>query len=232
MAEASVLIVEDDRSLRRSLAATLRAAGYKPIEAGSIAEAQRMRAHLKPDLILLDLGLPDGEGLDFITAVRVDALTPIVVLSARDAEATKVKALDRGADDYITKPFGVDEALARLRAAARHAVQAAGSPPIVRTGSLEIDLAARIVRKQGEEVDLSQKEFDVLAVLAQRIGQVVRHGEILDRVWGSASADIQYLRVYIGQLRAKLEDDPAEPRYLKSDSGVGYRLLTMDGSRP
>src|SRR5262245_15077002 len=147
MAEVSLLIVEDDPSLRRSLAATLKAAGYKPIETGSVAEAQRMRTHLKPDLILLDLGLPDGEGLDFITSVRAEALTPIVVLSARDAEAMKVEALDRGADDYVTKPFGVDEVLARLRAAARHAVQAAGSPPIVRTGALEIDLGARLVRK-------------------------------------------------------------------------------------
>ena len=228
MAEASILIVEDDPALRRSLAATLKTAGYRPVEAGGVAEAERMRAHLKPDLILLDLGLPDGEGLDFIASVRAEALTPIVVLSARDSEAMKVAALDRGADDYVTKPFGVDEVLARLRAAARHGVQAAGAPPVVRTGALAIDLGARVVRKGCVEVDLSPKEFELLAVLARRLGAVVRHGDLLKAVWGSERADIQYLRVYIGQLRAKLEDSPALPRYLVSDPGVGYRLIAMD----
>src|SRR5262245_18925179 len=228
MAEASILIVEDDPALRRSLAATLKTAGYRPVEAGGVAEAERMRAHLKPDLILLDLGLPDGEGLDFIANVRAHALTPIVVLSARDSEAMKVAALDRGADDYVTKPFGVDEVLARLRAAARHGVQAAGASPIVRTGALTIDLAARVVRKGGVEIDLSPKEFELLAALAKRLGAVVRHGDLLKAVWGSERADIQYLRVYVGQLRAKLEDSHALPRYLVSDPGVGYRLIAMD----
>jgi two-component system KDP operon response regulator KdpE len=227
MTEAVILIVEDDPSLRRSLAATLKTAGYRPLEAGGVAEAKRMRAHHKPDLILLDLGLPDGEGLDFITGVRAEALTPIVVLSARDAEAVKVAALDRGADDYVTKPFGVDEVLARLRAAARHGVQASGSPPVVRSGALAIDLGARVVRKHGAEIDLSPKEFELLAALAARLGAVVRHKELLKAVWGSERADIQYLRVYVAQLRAKVEDDARRPAYVISDPGVGYRLAAI-----
>jgi two-component system KDP operon response regulator KdpE len=226
MTEISILIVEDDPSLRRSLAATTRAAGYRPIEAASLDEARRMRAHLQPNIILLDLGLPDGDGLAFIAAVRADGLTPIVVLSARDAEAMKVAALDAGADDYITKPFGVDELLARLRAAARHAVQAAGSAPVVRTGALEIDLAARVVSKNGREIDLSPKEFTLLATLAERVGKVVRHRELLKAAWNDQRADVQYLRVYIGQLRGKIGDTPT-PTYIVSDPGVGYRLVEV-----
>jgi two-component system KDP operon response regulator KdpE len=206
---------------------TLKAAGYLAVGVGTLADARRMRAHYKPQAILLDLGLPDGDGLDFIGAVRADDLTPIVVLTARDAEALKVRALDAGADDYVTKPFGLEELLARLRAALRHAVQAAGSAPVVRTGPLEIDLAARVVRRDGREVELSPKEFEIVGLLASRLGKVVRHQELLKGVWGSERADIQYLRVYIGQLRAKLEGDPSRPVLIVSDPGVGYRLLVL-----
>ncbi len=223
--ETRILVVEDDPSLRRSLTATLKAAGYRGIEAGTLSEAQRALAHHKPHLILLDLGLPDGDGVDFIAVLRREALTPIVVLSARGAEAMKVAALDAGADDYVTKPFGVDELLARIRAGFRHGLQTKGAAPLVRTGELEIDLAAHVVRRAGAEVALSPKEFEILAVLAERLGAVVRHQELLKAVWGSERADIQYLRVYLGQLRAKLEPDPANPRYLLSDPGVGYRLF-------
>ncbi len=226
-AEATILVIEDDDALRRSLEVTLKAAGYFAVGVGTLAAARRMRAHYKPHAILLDLGLPDGDGLDFIDAVRAEDLTPIVVLTARDAEMLKVRALDSGADDYVTKPFGLEELLARLRAALRHAVQAAGSVPIVRTGPLEIDIAARVVRRDGREVELSPKEFAVLAVLAVQIGKVVRHQDLLKAVWGSARADIQYLRVYIGQLRAKLEANPSMPVLLVSDPGVGYRLLAL-----
>ena len=226
-AEATILVIEDDDALRRSLEVTLKAAGYFAVGVGTLAAARRMRAHYKPHAILLDLGLPDGDGLDFIDAVRAEDLTPIVVLTARDAEMLKVRALDSGADDYVTKPFGLEELLARLRAALRHAVQAAGSVPIVRTGPLEIDIAARVVRRDGREVELSPKEFEVLAVLAVQIGKVVRHQDLLKAVWGSARADIQYLRVYIGQLRAKLEANPSMPVLLVSDPGVGYRLLAL-----
>lgn len=225
--ETTVLVVEDDAALRRSLEMTLKAAGYVAVGVGSLSEARRMRAHYKPQAILLDLGLPDGDGLAFIEAVRADDLTPIVVLTARDAEALKVRALDAGADDYVTKPFGLEELLARLRAALRHGVQAGGSAPVVRTGPLEIDLAARVVRRLGREVELSPKEFEILAVLAARIGKVVRHQELLKAAWGSERADIQYLRVYIGQLRAKLEEQPSRPSFLVSDPGVGYRLVAL-----
>ena len=221
--ETIILVVEDDASLQRSLVMTLKTAGYAPIGAGSLAEARRMRSHHRPQAILLDLGLPDGDGLDFIGAVRAEALTPIVVLTARDAEALKVRALDAGADDYVTKPFGLDELLARLRAALRHAVQAGGSAPSVRTGPLEIDLAARVVRREGREIELSPKEFEILALLAAQLGKVVRHQDLLKAVWGSERADIQYLRVYVGQLRTKL--GLADTPLLVSDPGVGYRLI-------
>ncbi len=221
--EATILVIEDDASLLRSLVMTLKAAGYAPVGVGTLAEARRMRAHYSPQAILLDLGLPDGDGLDFIGAVRAVDLTPIVVLTARDAEALKVRALDAGADDYVTKPFGLDELLARLRAALRHAVQAGGSAPSVKTGPLEIDLVARVVRRDGREVELSPKEFELLAMLASRLGKVVRHQDLLKALWGSERADIQYLRVYVGQLRAKLE--LAETPLLVSDPGVGYRLV-------
>jgi len=221
--EATVLVVEDNASLRRSLEVTLKAAGYVAIGVGTLAEARRMRGHYKLHAILLDLGLPDGDGLDFVNLVRADALTPIIVLTARDAEALKVRALDAGADDYVTKPFGLDELLARLRAALRHAVQAAGNAPVVRTGPLEIDLAARVVRRDGREIELSPKEFELLALLASRLGSVVRHQDLLKAVWGSERADIQYLRVYVGQLRAKL--GLVETPLLVSDPDVGYRLI-------
>lgn len=219
--ETTILVVEDDASLRRSLEVTLKAAGYVAVGVGTLSDARRMRAHYKPQAILLDLGLPDGDGLDFIGAVRAEDLTPIVVLTARDAEALKVRALDAGADDYVTKPFGLEELLARLRAALRHAVQSAGSAPVVRTGPLEIDLGGRIVRRDGREIELSPKEFEILALLAARLGKVVRHQELLKTGWGSERADIQYLRVYVGQLRTKLNLSAL----LVSDPGVGYRLI-------
>jgi two-component system, OmpR family, KDP operon response regulator KdpE len=224
-AETCILIVEDDPSLRRSLSATLKAAGYKPVDAETLAAAGRAMAHYRPALVLLDLGLPDGDGLTFIAKLREGALTPIVVITARDAEAMKVAALDAGADDYVTKPFGVEELLARIRAALRHAVQAAGVIPVIRTGDLHIDLATRIVTERGTPIDLTPKEYEILALLAARMGKVVRHRDLLKAVWGSETADIQYLRVYMSQLRAKLEIDPSAPRYILSEPGVGYRLM-------
>lgn len=226
-AGATILIIEDDPSLRRSLAATLKAAKYHAVEAQTAAEGLRWVAHYKPDLILLDLGLPDGDGLDLIGQLRPANTIPILVLSARDAEQTKVAALDLGADDYVTKPFGLDELLARIRAAMRHAVQVMGAEPVVRTGGLEIDLGARIVRRDGAEIDLSPKEYELLAILALNVGKVTLRDQLLESVWGSKKADVQYLRVYIGQLRAKLEDDPGAPRYILSDPGVGYRLAQL-----
>ncbi len=221
---ATILVVEDDAGLRRTLAATLKAAGHKVVEAASGAEGLRWQAHHAPDLVLLDLGLPDRDGMDLITGIRARAATPIIVLTARDSEPAKVQALDLGADDYVTKPFSVPELLARIRAALRHGVQARGSLPVVTSGPLRIDLGARRVLRDGEIVRLSPKEYDLLAELAVRQGAPVRHGELLQAVWGSERADLHYLRVYIGQLRVKLEADPATPVLILAEPGVGYRL--------
>jgi two-component system KDP operon response regulator KdpE len=216
---ATILVVEDDASLGAALAATLKAAGYRPVRARTAAEGLRWYNHYAPDLVLLDLGLPDRDGLQVIEELRVRGATPIVVLSARDAEAMKVRALDLGADDYVQKPFGVDELLARLRAGLRHGVQSRGSSPVVRAGDLTIDLGLRTVTQAGQPVRLSPKEYDLLAELAVNLGRTLGHKQLLQAVWGSERADIQYLRVYIGQLRAKLGAGA-----IVSEPGVGYSL--------
>lgn len=231
-APATVLVVEDDAPLRLTLTATLKAAGYRVVEAHDAAEALRWHAHYTPDLVLLDLGLPDADGMSVIAALRAKAATPIVVLTARNQEAAKVAALDAGADDYVTKPFGVEELLARLRAALRHAVQVRGSAPVVEAGDLVIDLGARTVTKAGLAVKLSRKEWDLLAELALRCGEPVSHADLLTAVWGSPRAELHYLRVYVGQLRAKLEDDPAAPRLLLAEPGFGYRLTPASNLDP
>ena len=219
---ATVLIVEDDPSLNAALAATLKTAGYRPVSARTAAEGLRWFAHYAPDLVLLDLGLPDRDGLSVIAEIRQRATTPIVVLSAREAEAVKVEAFDLGADDYVQKPFGVDELLARIRAGLRHGVQARGSVPVVRTGDLEIDLSRRVVTKAGEALKLTPKEYDLLCELAVQIGRPVEHKALLAAVWGDERADIQYLRVYMGQLRQKIGAE-----YLLSTPGVGYQLADL-----
>jgi two-component system KDP operon response regulator KdpE len=217
---ATILVVEDDPSLGAALAATLKAAGYKPVRASTAAEGLRWFAHYAPDLVLLDLGLPDRDGLTVVEAIRAKAQTPIVVLSARSTEAVKVEALDKGADDYVQKPFGVEELLARLRAGLRHAVQARGSQPVVRTGGLEIDFGRRTVVREGEALSLTPKEFDLLSELAMSLGRPVGHKALLAAVWGDEQADIQYLRVYMGQLRAKLGAE-----LIRSVQAVGYELI-------
>ena len=223
---ATVLVIEDDASLNAALATTLKAAGFRPVAARTAAEGLRWFAHYAPDIVLLDLGLPDRDGLNVIADIRAQSQTPIVVLSARDAEAMKVEALDRGADDYVQKPFGVEELLARLRAGLRHGVQARGSAPRVRTGDLEIDLGLRLITKGGAPLKLSPKEYDLLAELAVNLGRAVSHKDLLRAVWGSERADIQYLRVYIGQLRQKLGSAGGAP-LLVSEPGVGYRLADL-----
>ena len=220
-APATVLVVEDDASLNAALAATLRLAGYRPVTARTAAEGLRWLAHYAPDLVLLDLGLPDRDGLSVIREIRARGATPIVVLSARDTEKIKVEALDLGADDYVQKPFGVDELLARLRTGLRHGVQARGSEPVVRAGDVVIDFGRRGVTRAGASVKLSPKEFDLLSELAVNLGRTVKHKDLLRAVWGDERAEIQYLRVYMGQLRAKLG-----PERIVSDPGVGYRLAT------
>ena len=217
---ATILVVEDDRNLAAALAATLKAAGYKPVRAVSAAEGVRWFAHYAPDLVLLDLGLPDRDGLTVIREIRAKSATPIVVLSARSTEGVKVDALDLGADDYVQKPFGVEELLARIRAGLRHAVQARGSLPVVRTGDLEIDFGRRTVVRAGGQLSLTPKEFDLLGELAVNLGHPVGHKALLAAVWGDEGADIQYLRVYMGQLRAKLGAE-----LIRSVQGVGYELV-------
>jgi two-component system, OmpR family, KDP operon response regulator KdpE len=223
---ATVLIVEDDPSLTAALAATLKAVGYRPVTARNAAEGLRWFAHYAPDVVLLDLGLPDRDGLSVIREIREKATTPIVVLSARSAEAMKVEALDLGADDYVAKPFGVEELLARLRAALRHGVQARGSEPVVRTGDLTVDLGRRSVERAGRAIRLSPKEYDLLCELALNLGRTVPHAALLKAVWGSESADVQYLRVYVRQLRQRL-GEPADGPLLASEPGVGYRLAEL-----
>jgi two-component system KDP operon response regulator KdpE len=217
---ATILVIEDDASLAIAVEATLKAAGYRPIRARTAAEGVRWFNHYAPDLVLLDLGLPDRDGLSVIAELRErGSTTPIIVLSARDAEAMKVRALDLGADDYVLKPFGVDELLARLRAGLRHGVQSRGSAPVVTAGDLVVDLGLRTVTVAGQPVKLSPKEYDLLAELAINRGRVLGHKQLLAAVWGSERADIQYLRVYIGQLRQKLGGER-----ILSEPGVGYAL--------
>lgn len=223
---ATILVIEDDASLNAALAATLKAAGFRPVTARTAAEGLRWFNHYAPDLVLLDLGLPDRDGLTVISDIRARGQTPVVVLSARDGEAMKVEALDLGADDYVQKPFGVEELLARLRAGLRHAVQARGSAPLVRTADLEIDLGRRAVTKGREPLKLSPKEYDLLAELALNLGLTVSHKDLLRAIWGSERADIQYLRVYVGQLRQKLGTAGGAP-LLVSEAGVGYRLADL-----
>lgn len=216
---ATILVIEDDAHLNAALTATLKAAGYRTVPARTAAEGLRWFNHYAPDVVLLDLGLPDRDGLVVVRELRAKGTTPIVVLSARDAEATKVEALDLGADDYVSKPFGVDELLARLRAALRHGVQVRGGQPVVTAGDLVIDLGRRTVTRNGSPIALSPKEYDLLSELALQIDRPVRHADLLRAVWGSEKADIQYLRVYVGQLRQKLGN-----KRINSAPGVGYRL--------
>src|SRR5580704_8328040 len=221
----TVLVVDDEPPIRRFLRSGLGAADYRVVEAGDAAEAFRLLAAEKPDLVVLDLGLPDMSGLEVIDAIRKGSTVPIVVLSARDDERSKVAALDRGADDYVSKPFGMAELTARLRAALRHAFQAQGESPVFVSGDLAVDLVRRHVTRGGQEVKLSPKEFDLLRHLVTHAGKVLTHRHLLREVWGPAQADeVQYLRVFIRGLRQKLEPDPTRPTHILTELGVGYRL--------
>ena len=224
----TILLVEDEEAIRRFLRISLEAEGIKVVEARdgalSLASAQRFR----PDLYILDLGLPDLEGLELIGALRAWTRNPIIVLTARAQEALKVKALDAGADDYLTKPFGIHELKARVRVALRHLVtlEDPDARPVFSMGSVRVDLADRRILRGEDEIHLTPTEFRLLTILARHPGKVITHGALLSEVWGKAyEHDTHYLRVYIKQLRAKLEDNPAEPRQLITEAGVGYRLL-------
>jgi two-component system KDP operon response regulator KdpE len=222
-----ILVIEDDPQIRRFLRATLMDEGYRYLDATTAQEGLRQVGMQHPDLIILDLGLPDLDGLEVTRRLREWTSTPIIVLSARNQERDKVDVLDAGADDYLTKPFGTAELLARLRVALRHAIQAAqgSDEPVFASGDLRVDLAHRQVFVGAQEVHLTPIEYKLLLVLVQYAGKVVTRKQLLHDVWGPSYVDeMHYLRVYMGQLRHKLEADPTRPRYLITEPGVGYRL--------
>ncbi|HQS71418.1 MAG: response regulator transcription factor [Novosphingobium sp.] len=221
----TVVVVDDEPAIRRLFHASLSRAGYRVVEAGTAREAMAALAIDKPEVVLLDLGLPDRDGLELIPLIR-GAGAAVIVVSARDATAQKVAALDLGADDYVSKPFDSEEVLARIRTALRHRLASESVTSVVRSGAVEIDLVARIVRKRGEEVHLTPKEYDLLAMLAKAAGRVVTHAQLLRAIWGPGhESDVEYLRVAARGIRRKLEDDPARPSLLRNEPGVGYRLL-------
>lgn len=222
-----MLVIEDDSQIRRFLRATFSDSEYKYLEATTAQEGMRLVGMQHPDLIILDLGLPDLDGLEVTRRLREWTATPIIVLSARNQERDKVDALDAGADDYLTKPFGTAELLARVRVALRHGIQVAqgSDEPVFTSGDLRVDLAHRQVFVGDSEVHLTPIEYKLVLVLIQHAGKVVTHRQLLHSVWGPSYVDeMHYLRVYMGQLRHKLEADPARPRYLLTEPGVGYRL--------
>ena len=219
-----ILVVDDEPPIRKLLRVGLGAQGYIVNEAQNATAAQVSVDEDRPDLIVLDLGLPDKSGQDLLIEWREDGMQiPVVILSSRTDEAGIVKALESGADDYITKPFGVNELAARIRVALRHRLQQQGEKAIFQTGGLSIDLVKRIVKVEGKEIKLSPKEYDILRVLAQHAGKVLTHQFLLKQIWGPA-ADVQYLRVYVRQLRQKIEQIPDQPHYITTETGVGYRL--------
>jgi two-component system KDP operon response regulator KdpE len=225
--EVTVLVVDDEPPIRRFLRTSLTGQGYRVVEAESGAEALKALTRDKPDIVILDLGLSDMNGLDVIRAIRQSSDLPIVVLSVRGDERSKVEALDLGADDYVAKPVGMEELNARVRAALRHRLQQQGAEPIFTSGDLAVDLVRRHVMVKGEEVKLSPKEYDLLRLLVLHAGKVLTHQHIMREVWG-ASTDVQYLRIYIRQLRQKIEPDPERPSLILTEAGVGYRLKVTD----
>jgi two-component system KDP operon response regulator KdpE len=221
----TILVVDDEPPIRRFLRTSLVASGYRIVEAENAADGLRLLAAEKPDVVILDLGLPDRSGLDLIPEIRKTSPVPIVVLSARHDERSKVEALDLGADDFVSKPFGMTELMARLRAAMRHAFQAQGELPVFVSGDLTVDLVRRHVTRGVQEIKLSPKEFDLLRHLVTHAGKVMTHAQLLRAVWGPAQAEeVQYLRVLIRGLRQKLEPDPTRPTHILTELGVGYRL--------
>jgi two-component system, OmpR family, KDP operon response regulator KdpE len=222
-APLKILVVDDEPPIRKLLRMGLSTQGYEILEAPNGKASLELLAR-NPDLIILDLGLPDIQGLELLRMIRArNEDVPIVVLSSRGDEVGKVQALDLGADDYITKPFGMDELLARMRAALRHQLQVQGERPIFRTGDLSVDLVRRIVKVANKEVKLSPKEYELLRVLVQHAGKVLTHKFLLGELWDDLT-DAQYLRVYVRQLRQKIEADPERPQYVLTETGIGYRL--------
>jgi two-component system, OmpR family, KDP operon response regulator KdpE len=226
-APAKALVIDDERAIRKLLRMGLITQGYEILEASDGKTALELLAQA-PDVVVLDLGLPDMKGLDLLKAIRIrNESVPIVVLSSRSDEAGKVEALDLGADDYVTKPFGMDELLARLRNAVRHQLHVQGERPVFRVGELSVDLVRRIVKIRDTEVKLSPKEYDLLRVLVQHAGKVLTNRFLLGELWTDLT-DPQYLRVYVRQLRQKIETNPERPHYIQTETGIGYRLRAPD----
>jgi two-component system, OmpR family, KDP operon response regulator KdpE len=221
-----VLVIEDETQMRRFLRTALSAHGYRVIEAADAHEAVRQAAAYNPDLVLLDLGLPDEDGLAVARRLREWSTVPIIVISARGHDGDKIDALDGGADDYLTKPFSTGELFARLRVAQRHAERVGGDPDaVINVGKFRLDLARRQVFTGGKEVHLTPLEYKLFSVLMRHAGKVLTHRQLLKEVWGPSYVEqFQYVRVYMGQLRHKLESDPTRPRYLATEPNVGYRL--------
>ena len=222
-----VLVVDDEPPIRRLLRAGLGTQGYQTLDAPNAKAALDLMSD-KPDLVILDLGLPDMQGLDLLRQIRAQREdVPIVVLSSRGDETAKVEALDLGADDYVTKPFGMEELLARIRAALRHQLHLQGERPVFKVGNLSVDLVRRVVKVGDKVVKLSPKEYDLLRVLVQHAGKVLTHKFLLNQLW-AVPIDAQYLRVYVRQLREKIEPDPTRPQYILTETGIGYRLRSSN----
>lgn len=221
-----ILVIDDEPQIHRFLQPALEAAGYEPVRADTAAEGLKEIARKAPDAVVLDLGLPDFDGKEALTRARAFYDGPIIVLSARDKETEKIDTLDLGADDYVEKPFGVGELLARLRVALRHRLRQKGADPIVTAGELTIDLIKRLVTRGGAVIRLAPKEYELLTQLVEGGGKVCTHRQLLTAVWGPAHVeDVQYLRVIVAQLRQKIEPDPAAPALIVTEPGVGYRWL-------
>jgi two-component system KDP operon response regulator KdpE len=220
-----ILVIDDEPQIHRFLGPALDAAGYEAVRADTASDGLRELARKAPDAVVLDLGLPDMDGKEALAKARAFYEGPILILSARDQETEKIDALDLGADDYVAKPFGIGELLARLRVALRHRLIRDGAEPVIKAGDVAVDLVNRRVTRKGEAVRLSPKEYDLLARLAEGGGKVLTHRQLLTAVWGPAHEhDVQYLRVFVGQIRQKLEADPAHPALIVTEPGVGYRF--------
>lgn len=228
MTQPRILVVDDEPQIQRFLKVALKAAGYESIIAETGAEALRAVAARAPDAIVLDLGLPDADGKHVLREIRAFSRVPVIILSARDREAEKIEALDLGADDYVEKPFGIGELMARLRTALRHATKTPLAPSVFRIDGLVVDQERRLVMRDEKIVKLTPKEYDLLSTLVRHAGRVLTHRQILSEVWGPAHAeDTQYLRVFIGQLRGKIERDPSAPQIIRTEPGVGYRMVEV-----
>ncbi|KQX51950.1 response regulator [Paenibacillus sp. Root444D2] len=227
---AKILIIDDEPQIRKLLRVTLTAHGFEAAEASTGQEGLLQATMVRPDLIVLDLGLPDMTGMEVLAHIREWSQVPIIILTAQDQEQDKVAALDRGADDYVTKPFGMGEFMARMRVALRH-IAKTQDEPVLKLGHLVIDLSQRSVELNDEKLKLTPTEYDLLKVLALNAGRVMTHKQLLKQVWGGQQyeSDSQYLRVYVGHLRKKIEEDPTRPKYILTEPGIGYRFAWQEG---